>query len=240
MPRVGNTPGRLLREPNPTSGTVPGFTNQFFDKDNYPHETRPDDPLPVTDSSATQALADLKTTIEAQDNKSRPVDGNGNSIFTKSNPGNVSDDEVLAKVSELDSKVNGIIDGTTPASTQLTGSYIEEVSFPDIVVPAASQKEVIVFTSDIDMLNDCHKINFSARGSSLGSFKAHYRPYLSSSAGAPGTRFETIFEDTNGLVFVGNPIGLDVPRGAIRFENAGTSDVTYSEIKLYKFIRKGA
>ena len=36
----------------------------------------------------------------------------------------VSDSDLLAKLTELDSKMNGIIDGSTPASSQLVGSYV--------------------------------------------------------------------------------------------------------------------
>ncbi|TFJ92133.1 hypothetical protein [Lentibacillus salicampi] len=54
MPRVGNTPGRLLRETNEQEGTIPGFTPQFFDKDGYPHEVRPDDPYPTGDYGMTE------------------------------------------------------------------------------------------------------------------------------------------------------------------------------------------
>lgn len=37
----------------------------------------------------------------------------------------VYDADVLNKLNELDTKVQGIIDGTTPANTQLTGRYLE-------------------------------------------------------------------------------------------------------------------
>lgn len=49
-----NTPGRLLRESNPQSGTIPGFTPQFFDKNGYATEVDPDNPYPSGDYGMTE------------------------------------------------------------------------------------------------------------------------------------------------------------------------------------------
>ena len=53
----------------------------------------------------------------------------------KRNPLPTTDSIVLAKLQEMDDKIQGIIDGSSPANTQLTGSNIEELIF--------NQREVV-------------------------------------------------------------------------------------------------
>lgn len=49
------------------------------------------------------------------------------------------DDLLLQKIEDLNNKVDGIIDGTTPANTRLTGSIVELASgFNDITISAGS------------------------------------------------------------------------------------------------------
>ena len=57
----------------------------------------------------------------------------------------VSDTDVLAKLQELDTKVQGIIDGTTPANTQLTGSNAEQtITYQRSGVMTAGTSETLV------------------------------------------------------------------------------------------------
>ena len=55
------------------------------------------------------------------------------------------DDLLLQKINELNSKVDGIIDGSTPANTQLTGSIVDE----EIVLKRSIYKSNTVTTLDI-------------------------------------------------------------------------------------------
>jgi hypothetical protein len=65
--------------------------------------------------------------------ESRPVNGNGESLFIQSNPGAVSDSALYEKIDALNEKIDGIINGTTPAATELKGSNVEELRVFDNV-----------------------------------------------------------------------------------------------------------
>ena len=69
------------------------------------------------------------------------------------NPLPTQDDLVMQKIEELNEKIDGIIDGTTPANTQLTGSIVENI-FPRRVV--RSTQSVII--------NDFFPKTFGAKG----------------------------------------------------------------------------
>jgi len=66
----------------------------------------------------------------------------------------VSDSDVLTKLSELDSKISGIIDGSTPANTQIVGSYKEYRILSTDTFPTANLEEkgallIVMDTGDI-------------------------------------------------------------------------------------------
>lgn len=89
-----------------------------------------------------------KVEITNDTQKARPVDGNGNSLFTQDRPGSVSDTDVLSKLGEQLDKQNDIIDKqqklidrlNEPIDTQLSGRIVEqEIPFDD-VEPGKSQE----------------------------------------------------------------------------------------------------
>jgi len=128
--------GRLNRESNPVPGERAGFLPQHKNTDGSFLDTGKINPLPTNDDLVYQQLDSLKQLINDQQTLTKKVEVT-NQKATQSVDGTVginnyptdqkvSDSDVLAKLSELDSKMNGIIDGSTPASSQIVGSSIEE------------------------------------------------------------------------------------------------------------------
>lgn len=90
----------------------------------------------VRDDSVESQLKKLNETVGSKDNKSRIVDGNGNSLFTVERPGNVQDEDVKAELESIKSTQAEILDrldGTF--DTNVTGSNVEDgiVTKPRIV-----------------------------------------------------------------------------------------------------------
>lgn len=85
--------------------------------------------FPTTDILAIKGLGKIKNVIEDQAEKvrkSRPVDGNGDSLFTNDHKGKVQDKDVkerLEKIEEQNKKMLKRMDETF--DTQLTGSNME-------------------------------------------------------------------------------------------------------------------
>ena len=92
-------PGRLNRESNPVPGTLAGFNPQFYDADGHAIDVDVNNPYPVGN-------------YIKQGNLWLPV--------SSDNPMPTKDNEIKQKIEELNEKVDGIINGSTPASTQLT------------------------------------------------------------------------------------------------------------------------
>ena len=122
--------GRLNRESYPVKGTMPGFTPQHKLPDGSFIDTGETNPLPTNDDLVLAKLAEMDTKIGTTNIRLNGVlDTNlvgavGVNNFPTDQK--VSDSDVLAKLTELDSKMNGIIDGSTPANTQLVGGKVEE------------------------------------------------------------------------------------------------------------------
>ena len=65
-------------------------------------------------------------------------------ITGKRNPLPTTDSIVLAKLQEMDDKIQGVIDGSSPANTQLTGSKLQEQK-----TEADASSGIVIFSSDI-------------------------------------------------------------------------------------------
>lgn len=115
-------PGRLNRESNPVPGTLAGFNPQFYDADGHAIDVDVNNPYPVGN-------------YIKQGNLWLPV--------SSDNPMPTKDYEIKQKIEELNQKVDGIIDGSTPANTQLTGSNVEIKRITKSV--AANEKEEVGF-----------------------------------------------------------------------------------------------
>jgi len=147
--------GRLNRESNPVPGEKPGFTPQHKLPDGSFIDTGEANPLPTKDDLVYQELDILKQLISDQQALTKKVEVT-NQKFTQTVDGTVginnfptdqkvSDSDVLTKLSELDSKINGIIDGSTPADTQLVGSSVEELISNQKTIINVMQSDKLVF-----------------------------------------------------------------------------------------------
>lgn len=84
-----------------------------------------------------------------------PYDGSGNELFSGSNPGNVSNAQLEAKVDALNAKIDEIQNGTQPATTQLTGSNVE----------------LIIDREDTDLINNSYRYYGLNDAGGFGSIK---------------------------------------------------------------------
>ena len=156
--------GRLNRESNPVPGEKPGFTPQHKLPDGSFIDTGEANPLPTKDDLVYQELDILKQLISDQQALTKKVEVT-NQKFTQTVDGTVginnfptdqkvSDSDVLTKLSELDSKINGIIDGSTPADTQLVGSSVEELISNQKTIINVMQSDKLVFGVHWDKTSD--------------------------------------------------------------------------------------
>lgn len=89
--------------------------------------------LPVFDSQASTKLAQIKTQLdEIQDgtSKAQVVDADTHSRL----------DTMETTLNSLETMIQGIIDGSTPATNQLTGRYVEDENLPVTIVAGSSYK----------------------------------------------------------------------------------------------------
>jgi len=122
--------GRLNKESNPVKRERAGFTPQHKLPDGSFTDTGETNPLPTKNDLVLAKLAEMDTKIGATNSRlngvldTKLVGAVGVNNFPTDQK--VSDSDVLTKLTELDSKMNGIIDGSTPANTQLVGGKVEE------------------------------------------------------------------------------------------------------------------
>jgi len=180
--------GRLNRESNPVPGEKPGFTPQHKLPDGSFIDTGETNPLPTNDDLVYQQLESLKQLINDQQTLTKKVEVT-NQKATQTVDGmvgvnnfpidqKVSDSDVLTKLSELDSKMNGIIDGSTPANTQIVGNIVTETIGKDAVLidtiynAVAVTSTAFVMSQNIDvsgytnlmlLINNSHEETFICR-----------------------------------------------------------------------------
>ena len=159
--------GRLNRESYPVKGTMAGFTPQHKLPDGSFIDTGEINPLPTKDDLVYQQLDSLKQLINDQQILTKKVEVT-NQKSTQTVDGTVdinnfptdqkvSDSDVLTKLTELDSKMSGIIDGSTPADVNVlnikSSSLQEQLTETDAITGTLTFsdfiKEIGIYNRDV-------------------------------------------------------------------------------------------
>jgi len=159
--------GRLNKESNPVPGEKPGFTPQHKLPGGSFIDTGETNPLPTKDDLVYQQLDSLKQLIDDQQSLTKKVEVT-NQKATQSVDGmvgvnnfptdqKVSDSDALTKLTELDSKMSGIIDGSTPADVNVlnikSSSLQEQLTETDAITGTLTFsdfiKEIGIYNRDV-------------------------------------------------------------------------------------------
>jgi hypothetical protein len=156
-------------------------------------------------------------------------DANGNPLLTATHPGYVRDEYVLAKLADLESKLDAIMSGTTPATVKLTGSNVEQTLLFDGTIAAGG---TAFLPSNWTTVCISKNRPFAIVANTYGLFKK-WKITVIFRAGTNGnqeyiTDNSSFVIDKSTTASRSGSVVIDVPRGShfnLQVENLETTDI---------------
>jgi len=166
----------------------------------------------------------------------------GNPISVADNKLAVRAEELEAKIEALNAKLDGVIDGTTPAKTELTGSLVETYKAVNTVisnftVAAGVQATIYTYNSNTDPV-DMILVLVKAPSTESHDFSVYYKWYIGKYT---AYAFSKLLCSSNKsyIAYTEEPIKVISPHlFDIQVKNNDTIDHTYELLNINYFYRR--